>query len=85
MVASGTLTLGCGRHGFLFINPASFPPALLIPMPASGLMEIVHVVPAQNVSWAAASAKPPAARTLMSFVVLSDARLTWIEVSVKWA
>jgi hypothetical protein len=32
---------------------------------------------AQNVSWAAASAVPPAARRPTFFVVLSDDLLTW--------
>jgi hypothetical protein len=41
------------------------------------MMEIVHVVPAQKVSCVAALAKPPALSTPMSFVVLSDARVTW--------
>ena len=41
------------------------------------MVVMVHVVPAQNVSCAAASAKPPAVRTAMSLVVLSDARVTW--------
>ena len=37
---------------------------------------IVHVVPAQNVSWVAALAKLPALKTPMPLVVLSDARVT---------
>jgi hypothetical protein len=38
---------------------------------------MVHVVPVQNESWTEVSAKPPRARTGMSLVVLSEARLTW--------
>lgn len=41
------------------------------------MVVMVHVVPVQNVSCAAPLAKPPAARTPMSLVVLSDARVTW--------
>jgi len=41
------------------------------------MIEMVHVVPAQNASCAAELAKPPGARTPMSLVVLSDARVTW--------
>jgi hypothetical protein len=40
------------------------------------MIEMVHVVPVQNVSCAAASANPPAPRTPMFFVVLSEARST---------
>jgi hypothetical protein len=36
-----------------------------------------QVVPEQNESWAAASAYPPALRTPMFRVVLSEARRTW--------
>ena len=41
------------------------------------MIEMVQVVAAQNVSCAAPFAKPPGARTPMSLVVLSDARVTW--------
>ena len=40
------------------------------------MIEIVHVVPAQNASCVAALAKPPAPKTPMSLVVLSEARVT---------
>jgi hypothetical protein len=41
------------------------------------MIEMVHVVPEQNESCWAESAKPPGAKTPMSLVVLSEARLTW--------
>jgi hypothetical protein len=41
------------------------------------MMEMVHVVPAQKASWVAELAKPPARSTPTSFVVWSDARVTW--------
>jgi hypothetical protein len=37
----------------------------------------VQVVPEQNESCACESANPPGAMTPMSFVALSEARLTW--------
>jgi hypothetical protein len=40
------------------------------------MIEMVHVVPEQNVSCVAALAKPPGVSAPMSLVVLSDARLT---------
>src|SRR6202142_3361823 len=41
------------------------------------MMVMVHVVPVQKVSCVAESAKPPGFSTPMSFVVLSEARVTW--------
>jgi hypothetical protein len=41
------------------------------------MIVMVHVVPAQNESCAAALAKPPALRVPMSVVPPFDARLTW--------
>jgi hypothetical protein len=38
---------------------------------------MTQVVPAQNESWVAALAAPPAASGEMLVVVLSEARLTW--------
>ena len=38
---------------------------------------MTQVVPAQNESWAAALATPPAESGLMFVVVLSEERLTW--------
>ena len=41
------------------------------------MMVMTQVVPEQNESCAAASATPPAVRTPMFLVVLSEERLTW--------
>jgi hypothetical protein len=41
------------------------------------MMVMVHVVPVQKVSCVAELAKPPGLSTPMSFVVLSEARVTW--------
>jgi hypothetical protein len=41
------------------------------------MMVMTHVVPEQNVSWAEEFAAPPAVSAGMSWVVLSEARLTW--------